>query len=169
MGQSVEAALDERIDPYACAWFANQVDPQDYDEEIERRLNAPPAEGEPDHRYNVCILAELMKRTGDSRAERFYQKSINLNPDEPAFELFYADYLLFVRGVRDGLVVGASKHYSRAREKIAYMQAQGEVGGKKRRTYSSRSPTRPLLCVSSRRHTTDICRCRTGSVLQYHQ
>ena len=128
-GQS-QAAPGERLDPYACVWFTNQIDPQDYDEEIERRLNTPPAEGDPDHRYNVCVLAELMKRAGDSRAERYYQKSINLNPDEPAFELFYADYLLFVRGVRDGLVVRAGKHYSRAREKIAYMQAQGKWGEK---------------------------------------
>lgn len=128
--QAEPAKPIEPVDPYACAWFVNQMAMEDYEEQIERRLESPPAETAQDYPYRLCILAELMKRVGDSRAGEYYEKSIALYPMEPAFELFYADYLLFVRGVRNGLVVDASAHYQRAREKMEVLQKQGTWGEK---------------------------------------
>ena len=82
-------STDERIDPHACAWFAGKVPPTEREAEVERRLATPPAEDATDYPYRLCILAELMKRTGDPRAASFYEQAIELHPEEPALELIY--------------------------------------------------------------------------------
>ena len=121
----------ERIDAYACAWFAGRILPLVYEAEIERRLATPPAKDSPEYPYRLCILAELMKRAGDSRTESYYEQAIKLHPEEPGLELIYGDYLQWLRGVRNaGLVVEAKGHYQRAREKIANLQAQERWGAK---------------------------------------
>jgi len=63
------------------------------------------------------LLAELMKRTGDSRADEYYQKAIAADESEPAYELFYADYLRNFRGPGRPLFPDAEKHYLRAQKK----------------------------------------------------
>src|SRR5258707_1104583 len=45
-----------------------------------------------------CTVAELYKRLGDKKARRFYQKAIDTDPDEPAYELLYGDYFRLYRG-----------------------------------------------------------------------
>jgi len=121
----------ERIDAYACAWFAGRVLPLVYEAEIKRRLATPPAKDSAEYPYRLCILAELMKRTGDSRTGSYYEQAIKLHPEEPGLELIYGDYLQWLRGVRNaGLVVEAKEHYQRAREKIANLQAQERWGAR---------------------------------------
>lgn len=121
----------ERIDPHACSWYAGQVPSVEYEAEIERRLATPPAEDSAEYPYRLCILAELMNRTGDSRAASYYEKAIELHPEEPALELIYGKYLQWLRGVRNGgLVTAAKERYRRAQEKIANLKAQDRWGAR---------------------------------------
>lgn len=126
------ASAAERIDPYACAWFAGKVPSSEYEAEIERRLVTPPAQDDVEYPYRLCILAELMKRTGDPRAATYYEQATQLHPEEPGLELIYGDYLQWLRGVRSGgLVMEAKEHYQRAREKISNLKAQERWGARK--------------------------------------
>lgn len=59
-------------------------------------------------------LAELMKGTGNPRAEFYYRKAIDSDPNEPAFHLFYADYLRNYRGPRKPLFPRAENQYFEA-------------------------------------------------------
>jgi hypothetical protein len=121
----------ERIDPHACAWFAGQRPSLVWEAEIERRLATPPPEDSAEYPYRLCILAELMKRTGDPRAASYYEQAIELNPEEPGLELIYGEYLQWLRGVRNGgMVVEAKEHYRRAKVKIANLKAQERWGAK---------------------------------------
>ncbi|MFN7926831.1 MAG: hypothetical protein U0Y68_02605 [Blastocatellia bacterium] len=63
-------------------------------------------------------LAELMKRVGDARAEDYYERAIQADDTEPAYELFYADYLRNFRGPQRPLFPRAEQHYFRALEKL---------------------------------------------------
>ena len=121
----------ERIDPHACAWYAGQVPSTEYEAEIERRLTTSPPEDAAEYPYRICILAELMNRTGDSRATSYYEQAIELHPEEPALELIYGKYLQWLRGVRNGgIAVKAKEHYQRAQEKIANLKAQDRWGAR---------------------------------------
>ena len=122
----------ERMDAYACAWFAEQIPPALYEAEIERRLITPLSEDAADYPYRRCMLAELMKRAGDPAGAAFYyEQAIKLHPEEPALELMYGDYLQWLRGVRKGgLAVEAKEHYRRAQVKIANLKAQGRWGAR---------------------------------------
>ncbi|WP_454061550.1 tetratricopeptide repeat protein [Candidatus Nitrospira salsa] len=125
------ALAAERIDPYACGWFAGKIPATEYQAEIESRLVTPPAEDSPEYPYRLCIIAELMKRTGDPRATSYYEQAIQLHPEEPALELIYGEYLQWLRGVRHGgLAMDAREHYRRAQEKIANLKAQERWGAR---------------------------------------
>jgi hypothetical protein len=63
-------------------------------------------------------VAELMKRVGDWRAEDYYEKAIEADEEEPAYELFYADYLRNFRGAGRPLFPAAEKRYRRALAKL---------------------------------------------------
>lgn len=63
-------------------------------------------------------IAELMKRVGDARAEDYYEKAIQADETEPAYELFYADYLRNFRGPQRPLFPRAERHYFRALRKL---------------------------------------------------
>src|SRR5215204_5792449 len=66
------------------------------------------------------LIAELMKRVGDLRADEYYQKTIAADDTEPAYELFYADYLRNFRGPGRPLFPDAEKHYLRAQTKLRH-------------------------------------------------
>lgn len=65
----------------------------------------------PQDALSLCKVAELMKKTGDSRAREYYEKAIRAAPGEPAYELFLADYLRNFRGARHPLFPEAEHHY----------------------------------------------------------
>src|SRR5688572_19246272 len=44
--------------------------------------------------HTHCVVAELMRRAGDGRASHHYERAIELNPREPAYELWYGRYLM---------------------------------------------------------------------------
>ena|SRR5437762_2933844 len=45
----------------------------------------------PPDSYSLCVLAELLKRVGDSRAERYYKAAIEVTPSDAEYELLLAD------------------------------------------------------------------------------
>lgn len=70
------------------------------------------------------LIAELMKRVGDSRADEYYQKAIAADDTDPAYELFYADYLRNFRGPGRPLFPAAEKHYLQAQKKLRHGDGQ---------------------------------------------
>lgn len=78
--------------------------------------------------HTHCVVAELMRRVGDSRAASHYQAAIRLNPREPAYELWYGRYLMWSRGAGASLSEAAETHYSRALEKLQGYQGMTQVG-----------------------------------------
>jgi|GEM_PF-983509 len=67
--------------------------------------------------HYFCI-AERMKRLGDCRAEEFYERAIQADPDNPNYELYYADYLRNFRGAQTPLFPRAEDHYYKSLAKI---------------------------------------------------
>ncbi len=57
------------------------------------------------------FVAELMKRTGDSRATERYRKAIEIDSDEAAFNLFLGDYLRNFRGPGEPLFPPSERAY----------------------------------------------------------
>jgi hypothetical protein len=75
---------------------------------------------------SLCTAAELYKRLGDSKAFGFYEKAIEASPDEPAFELFYADYLRLYRGAgQRPMFPQAEQHLLRATDKLKLLGSDG--------------------------------------------
>ncbi|MGL1933862.1 MAG: hypothetical protein OCD01_02520 [Fibrobacterales bacterium] len=66
----------------------------------------------------LCVVAELMKRIGDPRASEYYEKAIALDPAEPGWELWYANYLTQVRGSMVPLREKGKCHYLNAITKL---------------------------------------------------
>jgi hypothetical protein len=77
---------------------------------------------EPQDALSYCFIAELMKRVGNYRAEEFYEKAIKADETEPAYELFYADYLRNFRGAQRPLFPQAEHHYVVALKKLRRVQ-----------------------------------------------
>lgn len=72
--------------------------------------------------HSLCVTAELMKRVGDYQAEEYYKKAIDANESEPAYELFYADYLRNFRGPQRPLFPEAEEHYYEALRKLGRLK-----------------------------------------------
>lgn len=82
---------------------------------IKTRINDPKAETA----IGSFLIAELMKQVGDYRAQDYYEKAIQKDDDQPAYELFYADYLRNFRGAQRPLFPEAERHYFAAMRKQA--------------------------------------------------
>ncbi|HVY28402.1 MAG TPA: hypothetical protein VHB79_17725 [Polyangiaceae bacterium] len=78
--------------------------------------------------HTHCVIAELMRRVGDARADDEYQAAIAKNPREPAYELWYGRYLMWSRGAGAPLSESAELHYSLALEKLKGYQGMTQVG-----------------------------------------
>jgi hypothetical protein len=96
------------------------------DVRLEDLANGKVAPGLVPHTH--CVVAELMRRVGDARADDQYQAAIDLNPREPAYELWYGRYLMWSRGAGAPLSEAAELHYSRALEKLKGYQGLTQVG-----------------------------------------
>lgn len=78
--------------------------------------------------HTHCVVAELMRRLGDSRAPEHYEAAIAQNPTEPAYELWYGRYLMWSRGAGAPSSESAEIHLSRALEKLHGYQGMTQVG-----------------------------------------
>ncbi len=68
--------------------------------------------------HTHCVIAELMRRLGDARAEGEYERAIELNPSEPAYELWYGRYMQWSRGASSPLTEEAEGHYYATLDKL---------------------------------------------------
>jgi len=68
------------------------------------------------------LVAEMMKRVGDYRARDYYDKAIQADPNEPCYDVFYADYLRNFRGAGTPLFPQAEEHYFAASRKLRIRQ-----------------------------------------------
>jgi hypothetical protein len=78
------------------------------------------ATAEPQSANSLLMTAELLRQAGDYRAEKYYDQAIEADPAEPAYELFYADYLRNFRGPLRPLLAEAGRHYFAAIEKLRH-------------------------------------------------
>lgn len=78
--------------------------------------------------HHHCVLAELMRRLGDHRAAAHYERAIKLDPDEPAYELWYARYLQWSRGASGPLTEAAERHDYRALARLESHDTIGQSG-----------------------------------------
>lgn len=63
-------------------------------------------------------MAERLRDCGDPRAPGLYESAIRAAPDEPDYEVGYADYLRVYRGPLQPLFPEAEEHYYRGRRKL---------------------------------------------------
>ena len=108
----------ERRNPYACLDEAQETSFKEIPEKLAKKLAGP----EPTDAHELCVMAELLKRVGDYCAEDYYKKSIEAQPAEPAYELFFADYLRNFRGPQRPLFPEAEAHYLRALAKLKSLE-----------------------------------------------
>jgi hypothetical protein len=78
--------------------------------------------------HTHCTVAELMRRTGDGRADENYRKAIALNPREPAYELWYARYHQWSRGAGASNAKGTSDHGLAALDKLETFKGITQTG-----------------------------------------
>ncbi len=78
--------------------------------------------------HTHCVVAELMRRVGDARAAEHYQRAIELNPKEPAYELWYARYYQWSRGASSPVTESAEGHYYEALDKLEGQQGVTQAG-----------------------------------------
>src|SRR5438067_1127741 len=100
--------------PYECLDVGRHGSTAEVRESIRRMLSST----DPQDAFSSCSIAELMKRSGDYRAENFYEKAIDADNTEPAYELFYAEYLRNFRGAQHPLFPQAEHHYFNALIKL---------------------------------------------------
>jgi hypothetical protein len=77
--------------------------------------------------FDFCYIAELMKRIGDYSAVEYYEKAIAADADEPAYELFYGEYLRNFRGPRRPLFPRAEQHFYAGKVKLRRAEKTPEL------------------------------------------
>src|SRR5207244_4420573 len=93
----VEAADSREVYTYTCRSAENRAQLDEL-AKIEAQsaaldVNAPGRLMGPQAACQYLERAERLKRLGDPRAQQFYLYAIQANPAEPAYPLFYGDYL----------------------------------------------------------------------------
>ncbi|GEM_PF-5955203 len=94
---------------------------------LNKTIDARLAKGDSLTANDHCVIAELMKKTGDTRAPGEYEKAIAADPDAAGYELFYAQYLRWTLGPRYPIWQESKVHYNRALEKVAKYKEKGEL------------------------------------------
>lgn len=91
-------------------------------DDIRRILEAAAAANASPDPYSNCVVAELMKRVGDTRATDYYEAAIAADSDEPEWEMMFGDYLRNFRGAQRPLFHKAERHYLEALRKLKQLQ-----------------------------------------------
>lgn len=68
--------------------------------------------------HTHCVIAELMRRVGDMRAKYHYEKAIEINPKEPAYELWYTRYWQWSRGAGASIAGESWEHANKVLDKL---------------------------------------------------
>jgi hypothetical protein len=72
----------------------------------------------PHDSYSLCVMAELLKRVGDYRAESYYKAAIKETPSDAEYPLLLAELLRNFRGPQRPLFARAELHYFEALHKL---------------------------------------------------
>jgi hypothetical protein len=130
---SARARAQEAPSPFACLGEVRAIESglalSDLGAERDARIAEPPPPAEPPAELarRMCVIAQLMSRLGDERASTYYQRAIAASPDEGGYELWYGQYLGFVRGAAFPLVERAEVHLYRALQKVRARRAHGRA------------------------------------------
>ena len=127
------AIAAEKQDPYLCRdrgqWPGRVPEiKKELEHVVCNKISLAQGEGDFTRACLFATKAEIYKRDGKYEAEACYQKAIQADPTEPAYELFYADYLRNFRGtgvplqrfeeIGSPLIPRAQEHYVRAQRKL---------------------------------------------------
>ncbi|MGA9770632.1 MAG: hypothetical protein WBV94_16450 [Blastocatellia bacterium] len=127
-GQSPDAAdpclIPMKQDPYDCFEHARILLRSKSSSRLSTIISVLVKQDRSEPLYYLEI-AELMKGSGDPRAERYYKKALESDNKEPAFDLFFADYLRNYRGPLKPLFPRAEAHYFEALKKLARTNMTG--------------------------------------------
>jgi hypothetical protein len=74
----------------------------------------------------ACVIARLKARLGHSDARKWFKRSIELDPEEPGYELFMGMYYSMQRGARAPVLEEAELHLSRAMVKLETLEKEGK-------------------------------------------
>lgn len=111
-----------RIDPYGCLGAGDKRSLDQIRKEVATLKSFTRKTA-----LNYCAIAELLKRLGDYEAEDYYRKAISADESEPAYEMFFADYLRNFRGALHPLFSEAEKHYFEAQRKLNGIKDKTDV------------------------------------------
>jgi hypothetical protein len=125
-------AEDPELNPYEClgryeAATGNRNISQ-IKLEIEKRVPQLDNKDEPRsvNAMKHCVVAMLMSRVGNGDAPLHYQKAVENAPQEPGYELWYANHYSMFRGARGPVAETAERHYYAALTKLDALRAKGK-------------------------------------------
>jgi hypothetical protein len=125
-------AEDPELNPYEClgryeAATGNRTISQ-IKQEIQKRLPELDNKDEPKsvNAMKHCVVAMLMSRTGDGDAPVHYEKAVQNAPQEPGYELWWANHYSMFRGARSPVLETAERHYYASLEKLDKLRAGGK-------------------------------------------
>jgi hypothetical protein len=78
--------------------------------------------------HTHCVVAELMRRIGDMRADEHYKEAIRLNPKEPAYQLWYTRYWQWSRGAGAANAANTHEHALTALDELEGFQGITQTG-----------------------------------------
>lgn len=74
----------------------------------------------------ACVIGRLKGRVGDSDATEWLEKAIELDPEEPGYELFLGMYFAMNRGARGPILESAERHFHLALKKLKALEQAGQ-------------------------------------------
>lgn len=125
-------AEDPELNPYEClgryeAATGNRTISQ-IKQEIKKRLPELDNKDEPKsvNAMKHCVVAMLMSRTGDGDAPEHYEIAVKNAPQEPGYELWWANHYSMFRGARSPVTETAEVHYYASLKKLEALRAAGK-------------------------------------------
>jgi len=125
-------AEDPELNPYEClgryeAATGNRTISQ-IQREIKKRLPELDDKDEPKsvNAMKHCVVAMLMSRTGDGDAPVHYELAVKNAPQEPGYELWWANHYSMFRGARSPVTETAEVHYYAALKKLDALRQGGK-------------------------------------------
>lgn len=125
-------AEDPEVNPYEClgryeAATGNRTISQ-IKQEIAKRLPELDNKDEPRsvNAMKHCVVAMLMSRTGNGDAPLHYEAAVENAPNEPGYELWWANHFSMFRGARGPVTETAERHYYASLRKLDKLRASGK-------------------------------------------
>lgn len=125
-------AEDPELNPYEClgryeAATGNRTISQ-IKQEIKKRLPELDNKDEPKsvNAMKHCVVAMLMSRTGDGDAPLHYEIAVQNAPQEPGYELWWANHYSMFRGARSPVTETAEVHYYASLKKLKALRDSGK-------------------------------------------